>query len=212
MEVLALLSSGIGQTLGITFGALVLGSVLAVPLAALRRSELPAASTAAKILIEGIRGVPPIVWLLLIYFALGETDLKLTTFQASVLGLGIVSTAYIAEIYRSGLDAIPGGQFEAADALGMPFGAKFFKVITPQAATVVIPPLATFAIGLLKDSALASVIGAQDITFRAFQEAQANLNGLTVFMWAALLYILLSIPIAALARYTGYRLTRKVAA
>lgn len=212
MELLVLLSSGIGQTLGITFGALFLGAVLAVPLAALRRSGMPLPSLFAKILIEGIRGIPSIVWLLLIYFALGETDLKLTTFQASVIGLGIVSSAYIAEIYRAGLEAISVGQYEAADALGMPFGAKFFKVITPQAAVVVIPPLATFAIGLLKDSALASVIGAQDITFRAFQEAQANLNGLTVFLWAALLYILLSIPIAALARYTGSRLTRKVAA
>jgi polar amino acid transport system permease protein len=76
---------------------------------------------------------------------------------------------------------------------------------------VVVPPAATYAIGLLKDTAIASVIGAQDITFFAMQENQATLQGLTIFTLAGLLYIALSLPIAALARATDRALSQRLA-
>lgn len=212
MDVLLLLLSGVGQTIGITVGALVFGMILAIPLTAMRRSVIAPVQWTAKVIIEGIRGIPILVWLFAIYFILGETSIKLSSFTAAVIGLGIVSTAYIAEIYRAGLLGVSAGQSDATRALAMPPLQAFFKVIAPQSVPIMIPPLATFAIGLLKDSALASIIGVQDITFRASQEAQANLTGLTTFALAALIYVVLSIPVAAVARYTGRKLSEKVMA
>ena len=84
-------------------------------------------------------------------------------------------------------------------------------MLGPQALRFAIPPGATFAIGLLKDSAIASTIGAQEITFRAFQEAQATGDGLRIFVVAAVFYLLLSLPFAVAARATGQRLTRELA-
>ncbi|HKP08012.1 MAG TPA: amino acid ABC transporter permease [Microbacterium sp.] len=212
MDVLLALLSGVGQTLLITGGALVFGMVFAVPLVAMRRSSSRVLSGIAATLIEAIRGVPVIVWLLLIYFALGTSLIKLTTLQAAILGLGIVAAVLIAEIYRSGLDATPAGQWEAAEALAIPLSSAYRRVVIPQAVVVIVPQLASYAIGLLKDSAIASIIGAQDITFRAYQEAQSNLSGLTTFFIAALLYIALSVPIAVLARYTGSRVAARMGA
>lgn len=210
MELFTLLLQGVGQTVGITVLSLLLGMVLALPLTAMRRSNIGIVQNIAKTVIEIVRGIPILVWLFAIYFILGESNIKLGSFTAAVIGLGIVSMAYIAEIYRSGLQGVPAGQSDAIRALAMPPMSSFFKVIAPQSIPIMIPPLATFAIGLLKDSALASIIGVQDITFRASQEAQANLNGLTTFLVAALIYVLLSIPVAALARYAGSKLARRV--
>lgn len=211
MEFLKVLSQGIGQTVLITVTAFAVGAVLGLPLALLRRSRLRLVRLPATVVVETVRAVPPIVVLFLIYYALGSGLLQLSTFQAAACGLGLISMAYLAEIYRAGINSVHGGQWEATRALGLPILKTYTKVILPQSLIVVIPPAATFAIGLLKDSAIASVIGAQDITFRAFQETQATLQGLTIFGIAGVLYILLSIPIAVLARWTDHRLSRRAA-
>jgi polar amino acid transport system permease protein len=210
METLKLLSQGISQTVLITITAFAIGAVLGLPLALLRRSRWRAISWPASVVIETVRSIPPIVVLFLLYYAVGSGVVKLSTFEAAVGGLGLIATAYLAEVYRAGINSVQSGQWEATRALGLPVLKTYSKVILPQSLIVVIPPAATFAIGLLKDSAIASVIGAQDITFRAFQETQATLQGLTIFGIAGLLYIALSLPIAAVARWTDHRLSKRV--
>lgn len=210
MDLFLALLSGVGQTLAITGGALLFGMILAVPVVLMRRSHSVVLRAIAGTFIQVVRGVPVIVWLLLIYFALGTSVIKLTTLQAAIIGLGLVSAAIIAEIYRSGLDAVAPGQWEASHSLSLSTVPLYGRVILPQAVVVVVPQLASYTIGLLKDSAVASIIGAQDITFRAYQEAQSNLNGLSAFLMAAAFYIVLSIPIAMLARYTGSRLAARM--
>ena len=196
---LKFLAGGIGTTVALTVVSFLLGAVVAVPLAMLRRSRQVVLKVPAVVIVELVRAVPPIVWLFIIYYALG-TDIKFSTFQAAVIGLGVISAAHLSEIYRAGLEALPAGQWEAAKALSLPGFAAFRNVILPQAILVIIPPAATFAIGLLKDTAVASVIGAVDITFLANQQTQTDLNGLGNFALAGLLYIVLSIPIAVVAR------------
>lgn len=211
MHFLSVLAQGIAQTVLITVCSFLVGAVLGLPLALLRRSRIRFVRVPATALIESIRAVPPIVVLFLMYYALGSGLIKLSTFEAAVAGLGLISMAYLAEIYRAGINSVHAGQWEASRALALPTLKTYTKVILPQSMIVVVPPAATFAIGLLKDSAIASVIGAQDITFRAFQETQATLQGLTIFGIAGVLYILLSIPIAVVARWTDHRLSQRVA-
>ena len=210
METLKLLSQGICQTVLITVTAFAIGAVAGLPLALLRRSRWRVISWSATMVIETVRAIPPIVVLFLLYYAVGSGAVKLSTFEAAVGGLGLIASAYLAEVYRAGINAVHVGQWEATRALGLPVLKTYSKVILPQSLIVVIPPAATFAIGLLKDSAIASVIGVQDITFRAFQETQATLQGLTIFGIAGLLYIALSVPIAVVARWTDHRLSRRV--
>lgn len=209
-DLIVILAEGIGTTVLITTLSFLVGAILAVPLVVLRRSESPWLRIPTLVVVEVTRAIPPLVWLFIVYYGVGSGAIKLDTLQAAVIGLGLISAAYLTEIYRAGLDALPQGQWDAVTALGLPRFASVRTVILPQAIITIIPPAATFAIGLLKDSAVASVIGAQDITFLANQQTQVDLNGLANFAVAGLLYIALSVPIAAVARYTDRRLTRKL--
>lgn len=210
-QFLQALAQGIGQTCLITAGAFAFGAIVGIPLALLRRSPLVWLRWPATAVIEVLRSVPPIVVLFVLFYGLGSGVIRLSTVQAAILGLGVIAAAYLAEIYRAGIDAVATGQWEASKALALPRSKTYLLVILPQALIVVIPPAATFAIGLLKDSAIASVIGTHDITFQAFQESQATLQGLTIFAIAGGLYILLSIPIAVLARWADHTLSQKAA-
>lgn len=210
-EFLDALAQGIGQTCLITATAFAIGAVLGVPLVLMRRSRIVLVRWSATVVIELLRSIPPIVVLFVLFYGIGSEAIRLSTFQAAVLGLGVIASAYLAEIYRAGINAVSLGQWEASRALGLPSWKIYSRVILPQALVVVIPPASTFAIGLLKDSAIASIIGAHDITFQAFQESQATLQGLTIFAIAGVLYILLSIPIAIVARWSDHALSQRAA-
>ncbi|WSQ13272.1 amino acid ABC transporter permease [Streptomyces sp. NBC_01231] len=211
LHYLSILANGIGQTVAITVTSFVIGAVLGLPLALMRYSGPLPLRLIGGAAVETVRAIPPIVWLFIVFYGIGSGSVQLSTFEAAVIGLGIIAAAYLSEIYRAGLKAVAQGQWEAAQALGLPRLAIYRKVIFPQMLGVVIPPSATYGIGLLKDSAIASVIGATDITFYASQETQATLQGLSVFGIAALLYIALSIPIAATSRITDRKLTERLA-
>ncbi len=208
---LTYLADGISTTLAITFTSFAVGALLGIPLALGRRSQLFWLRGPATAVVEILRAVPPLVWLFIAYYIVGSDLIPLSIFQAAVAGLGLIAAAYMCEIYRASLDAIPQGQWEAAGALALPTVATYQRVVAPQAALLVIPPASTYLISLLKDSAIASVIGATDITFLAFQDARVTLQGLTVFATAAVLYLLLSVPIAAVARVSDRLVTRRLA-
>lgn len=210
-HILNVLAAGISQTVEITSSAFLVGAVLGLPLAIMRRSGIWLLQIPAVVVVEVVRAIPPIVWLFIAYYAVGSGSIKLSTFQAATIGLGLIAAAHLSEIYRAGLNSVPAGQWEAVRALSLPTRPAYARVILPQTLVVVIPPMATFAIGLLKDSATASVIGATDIAFRAVQQTQQDLNGLGNFAVAGALYILLSIPVAAVARGTDKVLARRLA-
>lgn len=207
---LSALAHGIASTLVITGGALIFGLVAAAPVAVLRRSRRAVLRLPATAFIELVRSVPPIVWLFFIYYGLAREGWRTTTFQAAVLGLGLIAAGYLGEVYRAGLDAVARAQWEAAEALGLPSLTRYRRVILPQAVVVVAPPTFSYAIGLLKDSAIASVIGAREITFFALQRTQTTLEGLTIFAAAGLLYLALSVPVAAAGRFADRRLASRL--
>ncbi|MGV1794736.1 amino acid ABC transporter permease [Rhizobium sp. A37_96] len=205
------LLKGIPATLFVTLGAFFLGAVVAVPLVLMRRSKLWLPRIAARIYIDVLRGIPPVVWLFIIFFGLGSGILRLSSMQAAMLGLGLVSAAYLAEIYRGGFLTLPQGQNEAATALGMKRVDTLRYVLAPQVLRVSIPPMATFLVSLLKDSTVASTIGVRDVMMFVSQEAQAAGGGFTPFLLAAAVYILLSIPVAFFSRAMDEALRRRIA-
>jgi polar amino acid transport system permease protein len=206
IDLLVSLLKGVPATLMVTLGAFAIGAVAAVPLILMRRSRSHLLRIPARIYIDVVRGIPPIVWLFIIFFGLGNGVIVLSSLQAAILGMGLVSTAYLAEIYRGGFLALSSGQQEASMALGMTRVDTLRYVLAPQVLRVSLPPMATFLVGLLKDTTVASTIGVRDVMMYASQQAQGGSGNFTPFIFAALLYILLSIPVAVMARVMDERL------
>jgi len=206
MDLLASLLRGVPATLIVTFGAFAMGVFAAVPLALMRRARSRWLWIPARIYIDVVRGIPPIVWLFILFFGLGSSVVTLGSWQAAVVGMGLVSAAYLAEIYRGGFLSLPTGQQEAAMALGMSGRDTLRDVLAPQVLRVSIAPMATFLVSLLKDTTVASTIGVRDVLMFASQQAQSGGGSFAPFVLAALLYILLSIPVAMFARAMDARL------
>ncbi|WP_328811760.1 amino acid ABC transporter permease [Rhodococcus sp. NBC_00294] len=208
-DILGELARGLPITALLTVAGFVVGAVSAVPVAAARASSITAVKTLAVAYIEIARGIPPIVWLFLLYFGLNQFGIQLESIAAAILGLGIISAAYLSEIYRSGLASVPAGQLEAAQALSLSRMTAFVRVTLPQAIVTIVPLATAFFIGLLKDSAIASVIGVQEITTAALSLSRRTFDGLTIFVLCGLVYLVISLPISVLGRWLGNRLAQQ---
>lgn len=200
------LAMGIKYTLAVTLGAFVLGAFLAVPLTAARRSEIAVLRWIGTTYVEVVRGIPPLPWLFLAFFALPAFGIRMTPLLTGIIVFGLIAAAYLTEIYRSGFGAVPAGQLEASQALGLGRFHTYSRVLVPQAVRSILPGAVAYLIGLLKDSALVSAIGVKDITAIALVENRQSGEGLTVFLSAALLYLTMSIPIGLIGRWLGARL------
>ncbi len=195
----------------LTLAAFLVGALLGLPLCAMRLSRNHFVSYLAMALILTFRSIPPIVWLFLIFFGIGSGYLQLDPFTSAAIGLGLITAANMAEIYRGSLSAIHAGQWEASTVLNLSARHKFLDVIAPQLARIALPSATTYVIGLMKDTAVASAVGVHEIAYEAYHLSQQTFRGLDIFAAAGLLYILISLPIAWLARWTDTRLRAAVA-
>lgn len=199
------------STCVITALSFVLGGLGAVPLFLLRRSRYFVVRAVVRSVVEVVRAIPPVVWLFVVYFGIGSSAIELSPQPAAIVGLSVITAAYMSEIYRGGVSAVDSGQWEAAKALSLSPRTTWMTVTGPQLVRVCVPAASTWAIGLLKDSSIASTIGATDLTFYAKNEANQTGSAITPFLWAGLLYILLTIPLAVAARVTDRKLRMRIA-
>ncbi|MEK6345985.1 MAG: amino acid ABC transporter permease [Burkholderia sp.] len=205
-----LLLGGIPWTLAITLSSFTAGALIGLPLCAMKRSRLLLVRAAASAIVLTCRSVPPIVWLFFVFFGIGNGLISMSPFTAATIGLGLVTGANMAEIYRGALTAIHAGQFEACRALNLSRLQQFRDVILPQMARIALPSAATYLIGLLKDSAIASTIGVPELSYDAYHVSQQTFQGLGVYASAAVLYILISLPIAWMSRRIDLTMRAKV--
>lgn len=197
---LDLILRALGLTLLVTVVSFLLAAVLGVVVAAARRSSNRLLSAVAATWITVLRGVPPLVWLFIVYFGVTIGGAKFTPITAAIITFGVVGSAYLAEAYRAGLDAVPKPQREALAALSVPRMAAMRLVILPQAFPVIISTCASYGIHLLKDTALASLIGVQEMTYIASDSVQRGTDGFAAFFILGLAYLALSVPVGFLAR------------
>jgi len=203
------LISAIPTTLALTAVSFAIGVVGGLPLMLVRQSRFWLLRTPAIAVIDLARGVPVIAWLFLIYFGLAESVIKFSAFAASVIALGLVMSAIMAEIYRAGVMAVDRGQWEAGRALGLREWRLYLDIVRPQALRVCVPPSASALLSLLKDTAVASTVGVADITYQATVETRLTyVHGLTIFGTAALIYVALSLPLAVVSRWLDRSLRR----
>lgn len=137
--------------------------------------------------------MPLLVQLFVIYLGLPQVGFIVDPIPAAVAALSLCYGAYMTEIFRAGIESIPRGQWEAADALGMRRYETFRKIVLPQAMRVIVPPTGNQFIAMLKDSSLVSVVGVWDLMFVARAQGRADFRMLEMLITAALIYWLLSI-------------------
>ena len=196
-ETLPLLLRGLWITIELGVASIVLGLILGLVLALLRLYGPGFLRVLARVYIDVMRSIPLLVLLIVIYYALPFVGLRLSPFVAATAALSLVSGAYTAEIFRAGIEAIPRGQFEASMALGLSWRQMMFDIILPQAVKIVIPPLTSNCINVVKDTALASVVAMPDLLKQATQ-AQALAANPTPLITAAVIYIAMLWPLVGL--------------
>ncbi|WP_338654895.1 amino acid ABC transporter permease [Sporosarcina psychrophila] len=159
----------------------------------------------SSIYVEVMRGVPLLVLLFWIFFVLGQF-VRLGSYWSAILGLAIFSGAFIAEIVRSGIQAVPKGQMEAARSSGMSHTNAMRYIVLPQAFRRVLPPLASQFIILVKDSSLVSVIAATDLTLNAKNLVATSFRSLEVWTFVAIVYLIMTFSMSMIIRYFEKRL------
>ena len=194
-EFLPILLQGVWLTIVVTVGSLILSTILGLLWAFMRVSGLRALSGFSAGLINVIRGIPIIVLLFYLYFVMPDFGITLTALQAAILGLGIAYSAYQAENFRAGIEAIDKGQIEAAQTIGMGWWLTMRRVVLPQAVRIVLPPYGNIMIMLLKDSSQASTITVAELALQGKLIASSTFKNTSVFTLVALMYLTMSIPL-----------------
>ena len=204
VQTLPLLLQGLSTTILLGLVSILLGSGAGLALALARLYGPSPLRFATIAYIDIFRSIPILVLLVVIYYALPFVGVRLSPFASATTAISMVAGAYAAEIFRAGIEAVPAGQFEAARALGLRPWQTMLKVVLPQAIKIVVPPLTSNAINIMKDTALASVVAMPDLLKQATQ-AQALTANPTPLIAAAAIYLLMLLP---LVRLVGYFETR----
>ena len=154
---------------------------------------------------EILRGVPLLVLLFYIYYALGEF-LHIPALAAAVLGFGFCYGAYMADVFRAGIESIPKEQGEAARSLGMTPRQALFQVILPQAMRTIVPAIGNQALGMLKDTSLVSVLAISDILRVGNEYATKHFNYFETYTYIALTYLVLTLIFSRFVLYLEMRM------
>ena len=206
LNALPFLVAAAGTTLWVSLLGIALGLVIGIAICACRLSAKRPLMRIGAVYVSFFRGVPLLVQLLLIYDFLPLIGLNLPALVAAVGALGLASGAYVSEIFRGALGAVPRGQAEAALSLGFPGIAIWRRILLPQALRTALPPLLNEFILLLKASSLISVVGVAELTRVGMNIASATYRPLEIYLACGGLYLVLNGAIAL----AGSRLERRL--
>jgi polar amino acid transport system permease protein len=205
IEFIPILFEGAKLTILVTIGSLVLSTLLGMVWALMRVSKYPALVWFSSAMINILRGIPIIVLLFYIYFVMPDVGISLSALHAAIIGLGLAYSAYQAENFRAGIEAIDRGQIEAAMAMGMSWSMTMRRVVLPQAVKIILPPYGNIMIMMLKDSSQASTITVAELALQGKLIASSNFKNATVFTLVAVLYLVMCIPLILLVRHLEKR-------
>lgn len=204
-EFMPILLQGAWLTILVTLGSLLLSTLLGLVWAVLRVSGIPLLANLSAAIINLLRGIPIIVILFFLYFVMPDFGISLSALQAGIIGLGIAYSAYQAENFRAGIEAVDHGQVEAARAMGMGWGLMMRRVVLPQAVKIVLPPYGNIMIMMLKDSSQASTITVAELALQGKLIAASTFQNATVFTLVALIYLVMCVPLILLVRHLEKR-------
>ncbi|MBQ4422064.1 MAG: amino acid ABC transporter permease [Schwartzia sp.] len=206
VQAMPLLLTGAAVTVKITALSVFLGILIGLFVGIARISTYKIVHLAAAVYVDFLRGTPLLVQIFLVYFALPVlTGQRIDPFIAAIAACSINSSAYVAEIFRAGIQSIDAGQMEAGRSLGMTWTQTMRYIIVPQAARRVIPPLGNEFIALLKDSSLVSVIGFEELTRRGQLIIARTYASLEIWICVAIIYLVMTVSISRLVAWLERR-------
>ncbi len=200
-DYIGVLLQGLELTVLIALVVLLLSVVLAVPVAVLRMSRSPLVRIPIDAYVELMRATPLLLQLIYIYYVLPGAGIRLDPLSASIIGLTLHYSAYLGEVYRGGILAVPRGQHNAAAALGMTRLLAFRRIILPQALRIVTPALGNYFISIFKDTALTSVMTVQELMFTGEIISARTYQYFSIYTLTMILYFAVGYPAALFVRY-----------
>ena len=206
MQSLPLLMAGAGITIKITALSVTVGILIGLFMGIARICRLRIFRLIAAVYVDFFRGTPLLVQIFLVYFALPLlTGQRSDPYVAAISACGLNSGAYVAEIFRSGIQSIDRGQMEAGRSLGMTWGQTMRYIVVPQAFKRVIPQLGNEFIALLKDSSLVSVIGFEELTRRGQLIIAKTYASVEIWTWVAVIYLVMTLTISRFVAFLEWR-------
>lgn len=205
-KILKFLPDGILKTFQVTVLSILCALVVGLFTGLGRISRNPLVNRIATIYVEIVRGIPLLVQIFYIYYALGKI-VQVPDIASAVIAMTVCYGAYLGEIFRAGIQSIPKGQMEAAIALGLSRGQALQRVILPQTMRVVLPPLGNEFIALLKDSSLVSILAVSDLLRRGREYASKTFSYFESFTVVALVYLVLTLFFSRLVAMMEERIT-----
>jgi len=196
IEFLPPLLDGAVITIAVSLLAFSLAMVSGLAIGIARISRLAPLRVVAACYIQFIRGTPLLLQLFFIYYVLPYAGIVLSPFVSGAIGLTLNYAAYMAEVFRSGIQAIPKGQWEAGSSVGMSRSLLMRRIILPQAIRIIVPPIGNFFVSIFKDSALVSVITMRDLMFSGELLASATYKNFEIFAMVSVIYFCISYPVA----------------
>jgi len=190
--IIAFLPDGILITFQVTVESIVLALIIGLFTGLGRLSKNRIVNGIASLYVEVIRGIPLLVQLFYIYFALGRF-VNVPAMWSAVIAMAVCYGAYMGEIFRAGIESIPKGQMEAARSLGMSHSQAMTHVILPQAVKTILPPVGNEFVALLKDSSLVSILAVSDLLRRGREFASETFTYFETYTMVALIYLIITL-------------------
>ena len=207
---LGFLLSGLEMTLFLSAVTLVLAMIGGLLIASLDMSRWRALRIVGVTFGELVRNTPILVQLLWVYYVLPIAfGVGIDAITALIIGLSVYQAAFISEVYRAGIQAVPRGHREAAQVLGLTPAQSFSRIVLPQAIRLTLPPLASNFVKLIKYSSLGAVISVSEITRRGMELSSSTFRPLEIFTFIALVYFCICWPLAMAIRLWERRLARR---
>lgn len=203
--------TGVQLTLEVAAVSMAFAMILGLPIALMRMSPIWPVRSLASFYISVFRAIPPLVFILWMYYGVTlVTGLNIEAFWSGVICLTMQYSAWLAEIYRAGLQAIDKGQREAALSTGLSRTRAFAKVIWPQAWRIIIPPMANNFVGIIKDSSLVGIIGVNELMRQSQIAVSLTFRPFELYTAAMVIYVILTFVVARLASFLEQRAARSL--
>jgi polar amino acid transport system substrate-binding protein len=200
-----LLLRAAGMTVMLTVTSMSVAMVIGLFVCLLRLYGPSPTKLAALAYVEFFRGIPLLLLLFVLYFGLASFGVQLSAIYTAIIGFGLNYAAYEAEIYRSAIQSVPIGQWEAGRALGMSESLTFRRIIFPQSIRIALGPMTNDMVALFKDTSLVSVIAVRELTKEYLILSRSSQKFVELGLLTAALYLLMSVPLGYLSRYLERR-------
>jgi polar amino acid transport system permease protein len=186
------LFNGAVTTVWLTAATMFIGIIVALGIALCLVSHSPFLKSFGRFYVYVIRGTPLLVQLLILFTGLPQFGIRLSALQSALISLSVNESAYLAEILRAAIISVNKGQYEAAKALGMPYGMMMRKIIIPQTTKMIVPELGNRINGMLKFSSIAATIGVMELLRRAQMLIQYRFAVLEIYIIVSIYYLIMT--------------------